>query len=509
MANCNKPSKRLDSRADERHRSRGPDALRPRRGRAARGGALGGARGSSIPDPEGTPDENYSIAIPPPNVTGALHMGHALNNTMQDALIRLNRMRGAQHEVDPRHRPRRHRHPDAGREGAARGGHEPRGDRPRGVRRAHVGVDAPLRRHDRRAAQAPRRLAGLRGRALHARRGLRRRGAEGLRRPLRQGPDLPRQLPGQLGPGLALGDLRPRGGGARGHRHALLRRLPARVGQRLADDRHRAPGDDARRHRDRRAPRRRALHAAGGGDGDPAARRPAPEDHRRPVRQARVRHGRAEDHARPRPQRLRDRPHARARGDLRDRRGRPHDRGGRRVRGHDRARGARGRGRRAARGGPDRAHRALRAQRAVLAPLGRADRAADLAAVVHAHGRARRARARAGARRPAADQARGPAPALRGVAGEHPPLVRLAPALVGPPDPRLLPRRGDLRGPRAAGGRGLGARPRRARHLVLEPAVAVRDARLARRHARSCAPSTRPTCSRRRATSCSSGSPGW
>src|SRR3954452_21079347 len=46
------------------------------------------------PEPEGTPDENYSIAIPPPNVTGALHMGHALNNSMQDALIRLARMRG-------------------------------------------------------------------------------------------------------------------------------------------------------------------------------------------------------------------------------------------------------------------------------------------------------------------------------------------------------------------------------------------------------------------------------
>jgi valyl-tRNA synthetase len=43
---------------------------------------------------EGAADENYSIAIPPPNVTGALHMGHALNNTMQDVLIRLNRMRG-------------------------------------------------------------------------------------------------------------------------------------------------------------------------------------------------------------------------------------------------------------------------------------------------------------------------------------------------------------------------------------------------------------------------------
>src|ERR1700712_1528076 len=46
------------------------------------------------PEPEGTPDENYSIAIPPPNVTGALHMGHALNGSIQDALIRLNRMRG-------------------------------------------------------------------------------------------------------------------------------------------------------------------------------------------------------------------------------------------------------------------------------------------------------------------------------------------------------------------------------------------------------------------------------
>jgi valyl-tRNA synthetase len=46
------------------------------------------------PEPEGTPEENYSIAIPPPNVTGALHMGHALNGSIQDTLIRLNRMRG-------------------------------------------------------------------------------------------------------------------------------------------------------------------------------------------------------------------------------------------------------------------------------------------------------------------------------------------------------------------------------------------------------------------------------
>src|SRR5438132_14273691 len=36
----------------------------------------------------------YSIVIPPPNVTGALHMGHALNNTLQDVLIRWRRMQG-------------------------------------------------------------------------------------------------------------------------------------------------------------------------------------------------------------------------------------------------------------------------------------------------------------------------------------------------------------------------------------------------------------------------------
>ena len=36
----------------------------------------------------------YTIAIPPPNVTGALHMGHALNNTIQDVLIRAHRMAG-------------------------------------------------------------------------------------------------------------------------------------------------------------------------------------------------------------------------------------------------------------------------------------------------------------------------------------------------------------------------------------------------------------------------------
>jgi valyl-tRNA synthetase len=46
------------------------------------------------PEPRGDAAENYSIAIPPPNVTGSLHMGHALNGSIQDVLIRYHRMSG-------------------------------------------------------------------------------------------------------------------------------------------------------------------------------------------------------------------------------------------------------------------------------------------------------------------------------------------------------------------------------------------------------------------------------
>ncbi|MFA5900308.1 MAG: class I tRNA ligase family protein, partial [Hyphomicrobium sp.] len=46
----------------------------------------------------GRPDradaQPYCIVIPPPNVTGSLHMGHALNNTLQDILCRFERLRG-------------------------------------------------------------------------------------------------------------------------------------------------------------------------------------------------------------------------------------------------------------------------------------------------------------------------------------------------------------------------------------------------------------------------------
>jgi valyl-tRNA synthetase len=39
-------------------------------------------------------EDTFTIVIPPPNVTGSLHMGHALNNTLQDIMVRFERMRG-------------------------------------------------------------------------------------------------------------------------------------------------------------------------------------------------------------------------------------------------------------------------------------------------------------------------------------------------------------------------------------------------------------------------------
>ena len=44
--------------------------------------------------PQGVADNPYCIMIPPPNVTGSLHMGHAFQDTIMDALIRYHRMTG-------------------------------------------------------------------------------------------------------------------------------------------------------------------------------------------------------------------------------------------------------------------------------------------------------------------------------------------------------------------------------------------------------------------------------
>ena len=55
-----------------------------------------------------------AIQLPPPNVTGTLHMGHAFNQTIMDSLTRYHRMKGAATRRGFRHRPRGHRHANRG-----------------------------------------------------------------------------------------------------------------------------------------------------------------------------------------------------------------------------------------------------------------------------------------------------------------------------------------------------------------------------------------------------------
>ena len=174
--------------------------------------------------------------------------------------IRYHRMRGPAHEVDPRHRPRRHRHPDAGREAARARGHEPRGARPRGVRRARLGVARAVRRHDHRAVQAPGRLAATTTTSAS-------RWTRATSRPCtkvfvalyEKGLIYRDNYMVNWDPGSrsAISDLEVEDREV--DRHALLHRLPARGRHGRGRRRHRAPRDDARRHRRRGAPRRRAL----------------------------------------------------------------------------------------------------------------------------------------------------------------------------------------------------------------------------------------------------------
>ena len=61
-----------------------------------RGYGVAGFRGTGIPDSQAASQgSNFCIQLPPPNVTGTLHMGHAFNQTIMDSLTRYHRMRGS------------------------------------------------------------------------------------------------------------------------------------------------------------------------------------------------------------------------------------------------------------------------------------------------------------------------------------------------------------------------------------------------------------------------------
>ena len=257
--------------------------------------------------PERAKAEPYCIVIPPPNVTGSLHMGHALNNTLQDILCRFERMRGrdvlwqpgtdhagiaTQAVVERQLMERQESSRAMGREAF--------------IKRVWE-WKARIRRHHHRPAQAARRLLRLVARALHHGRGLVARGAESFRRALPRGPHLQGQAAGQLGPEAENRDLRSRSAAGRDQGQSLAHQISDRGQRRIhrrGDD---AARDHARRRRGRGASGQRAAETFDRQDRDPAAGRPAHSDHRRRVRRSGKRHRRGQDHAGARLQRFRGR----------------------------------------------------------------------------------------------------------------------------------------------------------------------------------------------------------
>ena len=167
----------------------------------------------------------FAIVIPPPNVTGSLHMGHALNNTLQDVLCRFERMRGKDVLWQP------------------------------GTDHAGIATQMVVERQLMERQEPDRRTIGREkflekvwawkeesGSAILNQ--LKRLGAscdwsrerftmdegpvegrrEGVRRALQRRAHLQGQAPRQLGPEVPDGDLRPRGGAGRGEGNFLLDR---------------------------------------------------------------------------------------------------------------------------------------------------------------------------------------------------------------------------------------------------------------------------------------------
>ena len=131
----------------------------------------------------------YSIVIPPPtNVTGMLHMGHVLNNTIQDILSRKARMEWQGSALAPRHRPRRHRHADAsGTRAQKRRAQNQIRSRPRGISETRLGLEGKARRHHHQPAQKAWLLLRLDPRTLHHGPGIFPLRPKGVRRALQKG----------------------------------------------------------------------------------------------------------------------------------------------------------------------------------------------------------------------------------------------------------------------------------------------------------------------------------
>ena len=455
--------------------------------------------GAFTPAPEPPPGaDRFVVTQPPPNVTGALHLGHALTATVEDAFVRYHRMRGddtlwlpgvdhasiaAQFVLDRIIAEEGESRASLGRERYLermwRFMDETRDVIGEQHRRLGASLDWTRLRFtmDDFSARAVRvafkRLwdAGLvyRGEALVN-------WCPRCRTTISDLENIHREETGTL----VDGPLSPR---ARGWDAG-----PGSVDQR----RDHPAGDDPRRHRRRGPPRRRSVSRPRRARGDPAVRRPAAADRRRSVGPARLRHRRGEDHAGARLRRLRARPPPRPADDQRPRRGGADERQRRRVRRAGPIRGPSRDRRTAARDGRPRGRAAARDGHRPLREVRHRRRAAPQRPVVHPHEAAGGAGARIGHRRADPDHPRALREGLRPLDGEHPRLGGRASAVVGPPDPGLVlpgrPRHRLRRGRRTGRLRrvrspGIGAHPgdRHLRHLVQLRAVAVQHARLARR----------------------------
>ena len=268
------------------------------------------------------------MAIPPPNVTGALHMGHALNGSMQDALVRMNRMRGRNTLwiLGTDHA------------GIATQAVVEKELRAEGSSRQELGREAFVERvwawkeeYGSRIVEQYKRLGAscdYERERFTLDEGYVRAVYRVFKQLFDKGYIYRDNYMVNWDPGShsAISDLEVENREVEDTLYSID--YPVEGVGSGADRRHGAAGDDAGRHGGRREPGRRALRRPRRAALRPAAGRPPAADHRRRARRPRVRHRGAEDHARARPQRLRDRPPARARGDRRDRPGRAHDRGG-------------------------------------------------------------------------------------------------------------------------------------------------------------------------------------
>ena len=223
------PQRLADERRD--HSSLDSRAMDPRYDPTASrraGRRPGRPRASTRPARARASDETYVICVPPPNVTGELHMGHALNGSIQDVLIRWHRMRGFDTLWQPGY----------DHAGIATQNVVERALAKEGRSRQDIGREAFVERtwewleqdgaHDHGPVPPARLLARLLARALHDGRRLRPRGHDVLRPALGPRLDLPRQPHRQLVPVPPDRDLRPRGRARGDGRHALHDPLPVR-----------------------------------------------------------------------------------------------------------------------------------------------------------------------------------------------------------------------------------------------------------------------------------------